>query len=81
MEQENLLCFKIKDSGCGIKKEVRQKLFSLFNNVKFKDDINQHGIGLGLSICKKITDAFKGKLLCKSEINQGKNLYLVQCKL
>lgn len=34
-------------------------------------NVNQHGIGLGLSICKKIIKSINGEIYCESKINQG----------
>jgi signal transduction histidine kinase len=59
------------DSGCGIKEELKVKLFQLFSFLKFKDSVNQNGIGLGLTMCKKIVDAFGGFILCKSTEGEG----------
>ena len=39
--------------------------------MKFKKNINQAGIGLGLTICKKISDALKGHIQCKSTPGLG----------
>lgn len=47
------------------------KLFSLFSNMKVKTSVNQHGIGLGLTKCKMITNAFGGHIQCQSVLNQG----------
>src|SRR5688500_10515551 len=43
-----------------------QSMFLMFSNVKFKDKVNLHGIGLGLTICKRIVDALNGHITCKS---------------
>lgn len=39
--------------------------------MKFKTDMNSNGMGLGLTICKKITDAMGGRIFCKSQIDVG----------
>jgi len=53
----------IKDSGPGIPKEVKEKIFQPFFTTKAQGE----GSGLGLSICKKIIDKHSGKLEVKSE--------------
>lgn len=68
---DTLLRIYVVDSGCGISRELQHKLFNLFSNVKLKNNINQHGIGLGLTMCKKIVEALKGKLVCKSRVGEG----------
>ena len=51
---------QVIDSGCGIKRNDRKKLFKLFGFLKSTEDLNTRGIGLGLVISKKITDLFDG---------------------
>lgn len=51
--------------------QFADKLFTLFSNLRFKDNINQNGIGLGLKICKKIVNALKGKINCCSQVGKG----------
>jgi K+-sensing histidine kinase KdpD len=51
--------------------DLTTNLFTMFSNVKFKENVNMHGIGLGLTMCKRIVDAFNGKIQCKSILNQG----------
>ena len=36
-----------------------------------KDNVNQHGFGLGLSICKKIINAGHGEITCQSTLDEG----------
>jgi signal transduction histidine kinase len=55
--EKSFLKIKVKDSGCGMNEEFLRNLFGLFKNLKFKESINQHGIGLGLTTCKKIVDS------------------------
>jgi signal transduction histidine kinase len=43
----------------------------MFSNIKFKDKVNMHGIGLGLTICKKILDSLQGFIQCKSQEGEG----------
>lgn len=52
----------VKDTGIGIKKEDQEKLFVLFGKVEQTQITNTTGIGLGLSICKKIVEAFDGEI-------------------
>lgn len=48
----------VSDAGCGMNEEMRRKCFTLFGNLRFKKDINQGGMGLGLAsaslICKAL---------------------------
>lgn len=51
---------QVVDTGCGIKRHDRKKLFKLFGFLKTTEDMNNRGIGLGLVISKKIVDRFDG---------------------
>ena len=52
------LSVSVSDTGVGMNEEMRRKCFTLFGNLKFKKDVNQGGIGLGLAssslICKAL---------------------------
>jgi signal transduction histidine kinase len=54
--RKSKIMVKVEDTGIGIKPEDMAKLFNLFGTLKDSENINQNGIGLGLVICKKITE-------------------------
>ncbi|CDW73961.1 pas domain s-box protein [Stylonychia lemnae] len=56
------LNISVADTGIGIKSEDSQKLFTLFGKLDATSKINTSGIGLGLSICKKIIEMFDGSI-------------------
>ena len=63
------IIIKIKDSGCGISKEVGQHIFDKFyqaDSSHFKE-----GNGLGLAIVKKTIDKIGGEIKVESKINVG----------
>ncbi len=53
------------DTGVGMSKDVLEKLWTPFFTTKAK------GLGLGLSICKRIVEAHDGKITVKSVLNKG----------
>ncbi|MCD6556486.1 MAG: HAMP domain-containing histidine kinase, partial [Bacteroidales bacterium] len=59
--EKNQLCFSVKDSGMGIKKEAMAYIFDLLR--KF-DDENElfRGMGVGLAIVKKATEILSGTI-------------------
>ena len=59
---QQILRIKVEDTGCGMTAELTKKLFTLFSNVKFKKQVNQHGIGLGLSKCHTIVSMLGGHI-------------------
>ena len=46
----------MKDTGVGIKIEEQNKLFKMFGYIKDDNQMNIHGIGLGLNLSKKIVE-------------------------
>jgi len=56
-EGKHYLQICISDTGTGMNEDAKRKCFTLFGNLKFKKDINQGGMGLGLA---------SASLLCKA---------------
>lgn len=50
----------IIDTGVGIEHEKLATLFSAFTKVQRFRNLNKEGVGLGLVICKNITEALGG---------------------
>lgn len=64
LEDDNFV-FVVKDTGVGMPKEVLDKLFTPFFTTKPK------GMGLGLSVCKKLVEAHGGTISVESEMGKG----------
>ena len=56
---------KIKDTGCGMPKDVIQKVFDPFFTTK------EQGTGLGLSIVKSKVEESGGELSVDSDVGKG----------
>ena len=67
----NYLVIKIADSGIGIKKEDKERLFHEFFRAKNEKTRGISGTGLGLSIVKRIVDSYAGKIEVESEYGTG----------
>ncbi len=65
--KDNNLSVKIKDTGCGMSDETKNKIFTAGYTTK-KAGI---GTGLGLSISKKIVELHKGSITFNSEQGKG----------
>lgn len=72
----DLIQIAIRDNGCGIPEKELQKIFTKFYQVDMSNTREKGGIGLGLSICKKIVEAHKGKIWAESEVGKGTLLFL-----
>ena len=57
---------QVKDTGIGIAKEDLSQLFSKFGKLQRTAEINQEGIGLGLTITKQIVESAEGYLTVDS---------------
>jgi K+-sensing histidine kinase KdpD len=65
----------VEDTGYGISKEDKNKLFKLFGKLKQKNGLNKQGIGLGLNICKQICELCEGDIDVDSEIGVGSKFF------
>ena len=65
--------FDITDTGCGIYKSDKKKLFKSFSQVSNGDNPKlEEGTGLGLAISKELVELMDGVIwLDKSEVNSG----------
>jgi two-component system, sensor histidine kinase and response regulator len=70
--------FSVKDSGVGIAKDKIPVIFETFTQLDHKDlSLKRQGSGLGLSICRKLTELMGGKISVTSEVNQGSEFTVV----
>jgi two-component system NtrC family sensor kinase len=81
--RDDLFCFEVRDTGCGIPKEYLSKIFDPFFSTKeglrkkesdqrpYDGILNQPGTGLGLAICHGIIQKHGGQISVASEIGQG----------
>ena len=70
--EKNKLRIFVKDTGCGIKKEKRCRVFGRFEKL---NDFAQ-GTGLGLAICKSIAEANGGIIGFETEENVGSTFFV-----
>ena len=67
--------FEITDTGDGISKRDYEKIFDFFSQVNRSQLKRQLGSGVGLAICKMITDAHNGEIDFKSQIKKGSSFW------
>ena len=68
--------FKIKDSGIGIPKDEKERLFEKFFRATTATKVDPGGSGLGLFISKNIIEAHHGKITAETEENKGTTFYI-----
>ncbi|MCA1742840.1 MAG: PAS domain-containing protein, partial [Desulfovibrionales bacterium] len=69
--EENFIVIRVTDTGIGIPKEIREKVFNPFFSTK-----KGSKAGLGLAMTKKIMDDMGGKLELFSQENKGTTIVL-----
>jgi signal transduction histidine kinase len=61
----------VRDTGCGIPTEKLREVFEPFYTTKQADRQGQGGTGLGLSLCREIVEAHKGRIRVESAVGKG----------
>ncbi len=74
--KENIT-ISVKDKGVGIPENDLKFIFEPFYRSDPSRSRKTGGFGLGLSICRKIMDAHKGKIEIKSKVNEGTEVILI----
>jgi len=72
---ETVLQFKVKDTGCGISAEAQEHIFDRFSQANSSATRKSGGTGLGLTICRMLTDLLGGRIWVESEPGKGSIFY------
>jgi signal transduction histidine kinase len=59
------------DNGIGMSQELKDKLFSLGDNISRYGTDNETGLGIGLALSKELVKKSKGKIWVESEAGKG----------
>lgn len=65
------LQIEVRDTGIGISRSSREKIFNTFEQAQDQDARKYGGTGLGLAICKKLAEHMNGSLTLKNEDKNG----------
>lgn len=65
----------VSDSGCGIEESLLSSLFDRYLHPELRSPA-PHGLGLGLSLCRRIAEGMEGRLLAESKIGKGSRFTL-----
>ncbi len=69
----NMIEFCVADNGQGIAEEFHEKIFTIFQTLERRDEIEN--IGAGLAIGKKIIEDYGGKTWVQSELDKGAKFF------
>jgi signal transduction histidine kinase len=61
--------FSVSDNGPGIAPEYHERIFTIFQTLKARDDVESTGIGL--SVVKRIVEWQGGQVWVESEVGRG----------
>ena len=70
-EDEELITFRVEDTGCGIREEDLSKIFEDFRQVDAKRNRSVEGTGLGLAIVKHLVELMGGTIGVESVYGKG----------
>lgn len=70
------LCFSVKDTGIGVRKEELDKMFNAHERLDEEKNSNIQGTGLGLDISKQFAELMDGQLWCESTYGEGSEFFL-----
>ncbi|PVZ77491.1 hybrid sensor histidine kinase/response regulator, partial [Serratia sp. S1B] len=65
------LCLSVEDTGIGMSPAQQQQVFNAFSQADETINRRYGGTGLGLALCKRLTEAMGGVLSVTSQLGQG----------
>ena len=75
-KEEGNICIAVRDSGIGIPEERLEDIFKSFEQVDASITRKYGGMGLGLSISKRIAETHGGDIKAYSKLNEGSEFVL-----
>jgi len=71
LDGRQVLRFEVTDTGVGLSKAVQERLFQPYVQIESKIAGQNVGIGLGLSVARKLATLMGGEIGCESVVGQG----------
>ncbi|CAI2383387.1 unnamed protein product [Moneuplotes crassus] len=75
LDGSQLLEFRVKDTGSGIKQEDQSKFFKLFGMLEDTNKVNPNRCGLGLTVSKKYIELLGGSITVDSVYGEGTEMF------
>ncbi|MCE8041917.1 response regulator [Halomonas daqingensis] len=69
--EDDTLCFRVEDTGCGIPEQSRAHIFKPFTQADSTIARRYGGSGLGLAICERLVKAMQGRIDFTTETGVG----------
>ena len=70
-ENVNTLVFSVEDTGIGMTSDQLNRLFRAFNQADSSTTRKHGGTGLGLYICRQLSELMDGEITVESKVNNG----------
>ncbi len=67
----HILSFSVTDTGIGIAPDEHTRVFDAYARINGKEGHAIEGLGLGLSICRRLSDVLNGALTVTSDLGKG----------
>jgi PAS domain S-box-containing protein len=76
MDGDEILLFRVSDTGPGIPSDYIHEVFNPFSQVKSHSVQHKKGTGLGLAICKNLVTLMGGQISLESKVGEGSTFFV-----